>query len=95
MLTLTDNAQLAIRTLCSPADEPSDAGVRIASAPGGDGASPQLALAVVAEPAPGDQILDEGGARVFLDATAAELLDQQTLDAQVDQSAQEVNFFVA
>lgn len=94
MLTLTDNAQLAIRTLTSPADEPTAAGVRIATAAGNDGAGPQLALAVVAEPAPGDQILDEGGARVFLDSTAAQMLDQETLDARVDTAAQEVNFFV-
>ena len=94
MLTLTDNAQVAIRTLISPADEPTDAGVRIASAHGGDGAAPQLALQVVAEPVPGDQILDEGGARVVLDTTAAEMLEHETLDARVDPAAQEVNFFV-
>jgi iron-sulfur cluster assembly protein len=95
MLTLTDNAQYAIRTLIAPAEEPTDAGVRIASAPGNNGATPQLSLQVVGEPAPGDQVVDEAGARVFLDPAAAEILAEQTLDVQVDAAAQEVNFFVA
>ena len=94
MLTITDNAQYAIRTLVSPADEPTEAGVRIASAPGSNGSTPELSLEVVASPAPGDQIVDEHGARVFLDAAAAELLSQETLDVQVDAEQQQVNFFV-
>jgi len=94
MLTLTDNAQYAIRTLVSPADEPTEAGVRIASAPGTNGAAPELSLEVVTSPAPGDQVVDEQGARVFLDSTAAEMLAEQTLDVQIDAAAQEVNFFV-
>ena len=95
MLTLTDNAQYAIRTLVSPADEPTEAGVRIASTSGGNGATPELSLEVVHEPEPGDQVVDNNGARVFLDAAAAEMLAQQTLDVQVDEAAQQVNFFVA
>jgi iron-sulfur cluster assembly protein len=94
MLTLTDNAQYAIRTLVAPADEPTEAGVRIASAPGNNGSTPELSLEVAASPAPGDQVVDNDGARVFLDAAAAEMLAEQTLDVQVDAAAQEVNFFV-
>lgn len=95
MLTLTDNAQLAIRSLTGAMDESDGAGVRIASTAGGDGASPELELAVVTEPAPGDAVIDEGGARVYLDAAAALMLDEETLDVQIDQAAQEVNFFVS
>lgn len=95
MLTLTDNAQYAIRTLVAPADEASEAGVRIASTTGDNGAPPELSLEVVASPAPGDQVVDEAGARVFLDAAAAEMLAEETLDVQVDSAAQQVNFFVA
>jgi iron-sulfur cluster assembly protein len=101
MLTLTDNARVAIRSLTGFAEEPTEAGVRIATSAGGDPtsaggdtAAPELALAVVPEPIPGDQVVDEGGARVYLDSAAALLLDQETLDAQIDSAAQEVNFFV-
>jgi iron-sulfur cluster assembly protein len=100
MLTLTDNARVAIRSLTGFAEEPTGAGVRIATSAGGDPtsagdtAAPELALAVVPEPIPGDQVVDEGGARVYLDSAAALLLDQETLDAQIDSAAQEVNFFV-
>jgi iron-sulfur cluster assembly protein len=95
MLTLTDNAQYAIRTLVAPADEPTEAGVRIASAPGNNGSNPELSLEVVPSPAPGDQVVDEAGARVFLDAVAAEVLSEETLDVQIDAEQQQVNFFVA
>ena len=95
MLTLTDNARVAIRSLTGIAEEPTAAGVRIATtATGGDGAGPELALAVVPEPAPGDQVVDEDGARVYLDSAAALMLDEETLDAQINSAAQEVNFFV-
>lgn len=94
MLTLTDNAQVAIRSLTGSLDEPNGAGVRIASEPGPDGSGPELGLAVVAEPVPGDQVVDEGGARVYLDETAARMLEAETLDVQIDPDAQQVNFFV-
>ena len=94
MLTLTENAQLAIRSLAESTDVPTGAGVRIATTEGNDGAGPQLELAVVPEPAPGDQVVDEGGARVYLDSAASLMLDTETLDAQIDPAAQEVNFFV-
>lgn len=96
MLTLTDDARLAIQTLLSPEDAPAEAGIRIAAAgAANDGAAPDLALQMVAEPAPGDQVLDDHGARVYLDPTAAQALDHETLDVQIDQTAQEVNFFVS
>ena len=37
-------------------------------------------------PQPGDQVLEEAGARVFLEETAAETLDDKVLDAQVDEN---------
>jgi Fe-S cluster assembly iron-binding protein IscA len=49
----------------------------------------------VPEPAPGDQVVDQDGARVYLDSAAALMLEAETLDAQVDPAAQEVNFFVS
>jgi iron-sulfur cluster assembly protein len=40
---------------------------------------------VAAQPARDDQVLDEAGARIFLDPEAAQLLDDKALDAAVDQ----------
>jgi Fe-S cluster assembly iron-binding protein IscA len=48
---------------------------------------------IVAEPLPGDALIDDDGARVFVDAEAADLLNEQTLDAQVE--GEVVNFFLA
>lgn len=91
MLTLTDGATTEIRNLITNNPEvPDDAGVRIASTP--DGASLNLSLA--ATPAEGDAVLDNGGARVFLEPTAAQLLDDKTLDAGVDGHGQ-VQFALA
>ena len=36
-------------------------------------------------PQPGDQVLEEDGARVFLEETAAVTLDDKVLDAAVDE----------
>ena len=95
MLTLTPNAQDAIRALVD-ADPTNQAGIRIAVAgPPSDGSAPQLGLEVTTLPDEGDQVLDADGARVFLDATAAALLDQETLDVEVDREQREVNFYLA
>jgi Fe-S cluster assembly iron-binding protein IscA len=96
MLTLTQGARLAIISLTEPTTSAGDAGVRIAAAAPIDAneQGPQLGLEVAAGPAPGDQIIDEDGARVFLDESAASLLDDQTLDVEIDEVAQRVNFYV-
>ena len=87
MLTLTEHAQTAVRTLTQDPQAPESAGLRIT--PGNDG----LELMLVAEPVPGDALIDDGGARVFVEPQVAQLLDEQTLDAQVEDG--NVNFFLA
>jgi iron-sulfur cluster assembly protein len=87
LLTLTDQAQTAVRTMTQDPQAPESAGLRIA--PGGEG----IELMLVAEPAPGDALIDDGGARVFVEPQAAELLDEQTLDAKLENG--QVNFFLA
>jgi len=87
LLTLTEHAQTAVRTLTQDPQAPESAGLRIT--PGSEG----LELMLVAEPVPGDALIDDGGARVFVEPHAAELLDEQTLDAQVEDG--KVNFFLA
>jgi iron-sulfur cluster assembly protein len=87
LLTLTKHAQTAVRTLTQDPQAPESAGLRIT--PGNDG----LELMLVAEPVPGDALIDDGGARVFVEPQVAQLLDEQTLDAQVEDG--NVNFFLA
>ena len=86
MLTLTDHAQDAVRALTPQA--PESAGLRIAPANQG------FELSLVTEPVPGDALIDDGGVRVFVEPQTAQLLDEQTLDAQLDEGG-EVNFFLA
>ena len=82
MLTLTDSAVSAIRSLTSQPDLPGETGLRIMAQ--GEGA-PSFQLALADGPIAGDQVVEEGGARVFLEATAAEVLDDKALDAQVNE----------
>jgi Fe-S cluster assembly iron-binding protein IscA len=59
-----------------------------------DPASNALTLTLVPTPAAGDQVLEEDGARVFLDQQAAALLDDRALDAAPDNAGQ-VKFTIA
>ncbi len=80
MLTLTENASTVVKTLVDQTGG-DDAGLRISQdAPD----SPALHVIPSEAPQPGDQVLDEDGARVFLEETAAVTLDDKILDAQVD-----------
>lgn len=91
VLTLTDSATTEIRNLTVNNPEvPDDAGMRIAPTP--DGTSLSLSLALV--PGEDDAVLSEGGARVFLEPTAAQLLDDKTLHASTDAQGQ-VQFALA
>ncbi|HVB44143.1 MAG TPA: Fe-S cluster assembly protein HesB [Streptosporangiaceae bacterium] len=82
MLTLTDSAVSAIRDLTSQMELPADTGLRIMAQ--GEGA-PSFQLALAEGPVAGDQVVEEGGARVFVEATAAAELDDKALDAQVNE----------
>lgn len=83
MLTMTDSAATEIRNLVAQPEVPDDGGVRIAS--NGDGA---LTLALAAAPVEGDDVVEEGGARVFLEHEAGQLLDDKQLDCGVDAQGQ-------
>lgn len=89
MLTMTDNAATAIHTLTATPEVPDDGGIRIAT--DGEGA---LTLALVASPTDGDAVVEDSGARVFLESTAGQLLDDKLLDAASDGQGQ-VQFTVA
>lgn len=79
VLTLTDNAATEIRNLVAQPEVPEDAGVRIASNPEG-----ALTLSLAGSPTDGDAVVEEQGARVFLEPQAGELLADKELDAGVD-----------
>jgi iron-sulfur cluster assembly protein len=79
VLTLTENAAIEIRNLIALPEVPDDGGVRIASDDSG-----ALTLALAGAPIDGDAVIEESGARVFLEPTAGELLDDKLLDAGVD-----------
>jgi len=82
MLTITDSAATAIRSLTSQPDLPVETGLRIMKQ--GEGA-PSFELALTEGPAAGDQVVEEGGARVFVEPAAAAILQDKALDAQVNE----------
>ncbi|MBM0277216.1 MULTISPECIES: adhesin [Micromonospora] len=80
MLTMTDNAVLVIRDLANQQDVAQDGGVRIAA----DTEAGSLTVELVPEPVQGDRVVDNQGARIFLDEDAAQLLGDASVDATVD-----------
>jgi iron-sulfur cluster assembly protein len=82
VLTLTPTAAEVVRTLVEQSTAPDSGGLRIAAGEEtGEGIA--LELSLVEEPEPADERVEQEGATVFLDAGAAELLDDKLLDAEV------------
>jgi Fe-S cluster assembly iron-binding protein IscA len=82
MLTITDSAVSAIRSLTSQPDLPVDTGLRIMKQGAG---TPAFQLALTEGPAAGDQVVEEGGARLFVEPAAAAALEDKALDAEVNE----------
>lgn len=81
MLVLTDQAQQVIKGIVDESDVGPEGGLRIIGTTDDDGeAGLEFSVAEAAEN--GDQTVSAGGANVFLDETASELLDDKTLDVQ-------------
>lgn len=80
MLTLTTQAASEIRNIVDQPDVPDGGGLRIAN----DTNAGTLTLSLAAVPAEDDKVLDDSGARVFLDPQAAVILDDKTLDVTAD-----------
>lgn len=81
MLTLTENASTVVKGIVEQSEGAEEAGLRISQ----DSAdSPALHVMPTEAPQPGDHVLEDGGARVFLEETAAVTLGDKILDAQVD-----------
>lgn len=77
MLTLSPSAVAAVDSLLDSPEVPDEAGLRI----GATGDS-RLTVELAPEPAPGDEVIEEGGARVFVDAEAAPFIEGAQLDAR-------------
>jgi iron-sulfur cluster assembly protein len=92
LLALTDNAVEAVKSIVSSSDEASEtSGLRMVAER--EGTQANFHLSVVALPAEDDEVIDEHGARVFLEPEAASLLDEKVLDASVEQD--QVAFTIA
>jgi len=84
MLALTDNASTAIEGILSSPEVRDGAGIRIAPPEGEDASSAaQLHVMVTGAPAETDQVIDDSGARVFVDESLAVVLDDKLLDAGI------------
>jgi iron-sulfur cluster assembly protein len=81
MLTLTDNASTIVKEIS--AQIPEAAGLRITSE-SADQSSFEVEPAPAAEP--GDEVVEQDGATLYLDEAASLQLDDKVLDAAVDQN---------
>ncbi|GCD88995.1 Fe-S cluster assembly protein HesB [Nocardioides sp. LS1] len=81
MLTLTENASTIVKDITTQPGLADTAGLRISSE---EAAEPTFAVSATESPEPGDQIVQQDGATVYLDPNAALLLDDKVLDAAVD-----------
>ena len=90
MLTLTEDASTIVSQIITQQELGDDGGLRITA---GDVLNPNLELAVVEQAQPGDHVVAQAGAAVYLDEPAATLLDDKVLHASVDEAGQ-VNFSV-
>jgi len=92
LLALTDGAAQAVKDIISSSDELAETGgLRLVAERAGTQAN--FHLSVVPLPAEDDEVIEEQGARVFLEPEAASLLDDKILDASVEQS--QVTFAIA
>ncbi|KAA1420725.1 Fe-S cluster assembly protein HesB [Mumia zhuanghuii] len=78
MLTLTENATEVVTALVADRIDTADAGLRISGPTDGS-----FAVAAVPVGEPGDQVVESGGAKVYIEGATSELLDDKVLDAQV------------
>ena len=81
MLTLTDRAAETIRTLTSQPGIPADTGLRMSVQ---DSAAGTLALSLEGQQ-PGDSVIEDAGARVFVEQDAADIVADSELDAELDE----------
>jgi iron-sulfur cluster assembly protein len=72
---------VVIQSITGVEGAPEGAGVRISQE---NPADPAVAVTTTESPLPGDQVVEESGARVFSEKNASAALDDEILDAAVD-----------
>lgn len=81
MLTLTENASTIVKDITTRNSLVDSAGLRITS----EGApEPAFSVITAVQPEPGDQVVEQDGATVYLDGVAADQLGDKVLDATLD-----------
>ena len=80
MLTLAENATTIVSQLQSQGE---DVNLRIAPVPGEEVG---FGITAATQPEPGDQVVEQDGAVVYVESEAAETLSDAVLDAGVDES---------
>jgi iron-sulfur cluster assembly protein len=78
MLSLTPNARDALVDLSARAGLPEEGGLRIVESPEAVGS---FQLSLVEAPTEGDEVIEDDGARVFVEPLAATMLADVALDA--------------
>ncbi|MBL0746261.1 Fe-S cluster assembly protein HesB [Nocardioides baculatus] len=78
MLALTENVTEIVKKL--EEEVPAISGLRIATEPDGQ----SLSVSPADQAAPGDQVVEQDGATIYVDEAAAVLLDDKILDGGVD-----------
>jgi iron-sulfur cluster assembly protein len=83
MLTLTENASTIVKDIASRSGGGPDNGLRISTEAASDTA---FTVTAADRAEPGDQVVEQDGATVYLAPPAVEKLDGMVLDAGVDQA---------
>ena len=81
MLALTERAAEVIKGIVDESDAGPGGGLRITGTAEADGEA-ALEFSVAPEPVEGDAVVEDGGATVFLDELAAEVLSGKKLDVE-------------
>ena len=79
MLALTENVTEIVKQL--EQEVPAISGLRIAAEPDGQ----SLSVSPADQAAPGDQVVEQDGATVYVEEAAAQMLDAMVLDGGVDE----------
>ena len=95
MLAISFGAAEAIKQVVSSARIPDEGGIRISAGPIDSEAGSEnvrLDVSVVMNPEPGDAIVEQKGANVFVEEDVAPILDDKVLDASME--ADQVSFSI-
>src|SRR5580658_2338038 len=95
MLALTTDATTAIERILTAPGMPDSAGLRISTAPSDDhdAGGADLQVLVADEPSDSDAVIQDQGARLFIEDSVSGYLDDKQLDAQIVD--QQVRFLLA